>query len=179
MSDKQIVREKLKIKRRYFEGVRRDMADLAILDNFLTAFSGYDSFFVYNSFGTEADTKQIINALLKADKKVYLPRVEGDGIVAVPFGETRVGAFGIEEPQGQAFAGEIQVTVIPLLAVNQAGMRIGYGKGYYDRYLRNAKTLKVGLGYDFQREEFAGESHDIPLDLFLCEKGIYFYGTDV
>lgn len=178
MSDKQQIREKLKIKRKYFQNIRREMADLAILDNFINAFSDYESFFVYNSFGLEAGTKLIINHLSGAGKKVYLPRVEGDNIVAVPFGQTVKGAFGIEEPTGQAFEGEIHVTVIPLLAVNSKGFRIGYGKGYYDRYLKNANTLKVGLGYDFQREEFEGEPHDIPLDLFLCEKGIYFYGTD-
>lgn len=154
------------------------MADLAILDNFINAFSGYESFFIYNSFGLEADTGRITDYLLKAGKKVYLPRVEGDNIVAVPYGQTVKGAFGIEEPTGQAYGGQIDVTVIPLLAVNSKGVRVGYGKGYYDRYLKNADTLKVGLGYDFQREEFEGKPYDIPLDLFLCEKGIYFYGTD-
>lgn len=175
MSDKCQLREKLKIKRRYFQGVRREIADAEILNCFLKAFSAYDSFFIYNSFGTEADTHNIIRELVKAGKKVYLPRVEGDNITAVPYGDTETGAFGIREPVGQAFTGEIQVTVIPLLAVNLSGARIGYGKGYYDRYLKNAQTLKVGLGYGFQQEEFEGEAHDIPLDLFLCEKGISFY----
>lgn len=178
MSDKQQIRGKIKIKRKYFQGIRREMADLAILDNFINAFSGYESFFIYNSFGLETSTKLIIDELLKTGKRIYLPRVEGDNIVAVPYGQTKKGTLGIEEPTGQAYEGALDVTVIPLLAVNSKGVRIGYGKGYYDRYLKTVNTLKVGLGYDFQREEFEGEPHDIPLDLFLCEKGIYFYGTD-
>lgn len=97
-------------------------------------------------------------------------------MVAVPYGKTRVGAFGIEEPEGQAFEGDIDVTVIPLLAVNARGFRVGYGKGYYDKYLKGKNTLKAGLGYAFQIEEFEEDGWDIPLDLFLCEKGIYYYG---
>ncbi|MDE6356794.1 MAG: 5-formyltetrahydrofolate cyclo-ligase [Clostridia bacterium] len=170
------IREKLKIKRRYFGEVQREVANANIRDNFFAAFGGYDSFFIYNSFGTEADTKEIINGLLKLGKKVYLPRVEGENIVPVPYGEVKKGAFGIEEPIGQAFAGEIQVTVAPLLAVNAKGQRIGYGKGYYDRYFKTAKTLRVGLGYYFQLQDFCGDSWDEPLDMFLCERGIFNFG---
>lgn len=179
MNDKNFLREKLKIKRKYFQNVRREVADSAIMQNFFNAYGNYNSFFVYNSFSTEADTKLIINELLSAGKRVYLPRVEGENIVAVPYGSLKKGAFGIEEPEGQAFKGDIEVTLIPLLAVNERGFRIGYGKGYYDRFLRdNPSTLKVGLGYAFQREQFKEDEWDIRLDAFLCERGIYYYGTD-
>ena len=170
------LRYKLKVKRRYFEGVRREYADLAIKDNFMAAFGAYESFFIYNAVGTEAATKPIVEELLGAGKKVYLPRVEGENIVPVPFGQTRKGAFGIEEPVEQAFNGEIDVTVVPLLAVNGQGYRIGYGKGFYDRYLKTAKTKKVGLGYFFQIEDFTEDEWDEPLDLFLSERGIYNFG---
>ena len=174
---KEEIRKKLIIKRRYFQNVQRETADLAILDNFINAFNDYESFFIYNSFSTEASTKLIISALLKAGKKVYLPRVEGGDMVAVPYGKMRKGAFGIEEPEGQAFTGDAQVTVIPLLAVNHTGFRIGYGKGDYDRYLKGRQTVKVGLGYYFQIENFTQDGWDIPLDLFLCEKGIITYAV--
>lgn len=172
------VRNVLKIKRKYFINVRREVADCNILDNFVEAYSKYESFFVYNSFGSEAGTDKIIDYLLGAGKKVYLPRVEGDNIVAAPYGKTRSGAFGIEEPCGQAFTGDADVTVIPLLAVNGRGYRIGYGKGYYDRYLKDRHTLKVGLGYHFQIADFKEDAWDVPLDEFICEKGIYRYGID-
>ncbi|MDE6868911.1 MAG: 5-formyltetrahydrofolate cyclo-ligase [Clostridia bacterium] len=177
MNGKEELRYKLKIKRKYFVGVRREFADGAILDNFLNAFGQYDSFFIYNSFSTEADTKGIIAELLKADKKVYLPRVDGGKMVAVPYGETSKGAFGIDEPKGKPYKGKIDVTVIPLLAVNERGYRIGYGKGFYDNYLKDKRTKKVGLGYGFQIESFDEDKWDIPLDLFLCEKGIFYYET--
>ena len=171
------IRNKIKIKRRYFQYYQREMADLAVRDNFLNAFGGYQSFLIYSALPYETDTKQIISELLEAGKKVYLPRVEGENIVAVPYGKMKKGAFGIDEPEGQAFKGEIEVTVIPLLAVNERGYRIGYGKGFYDRYLKDKKTLKVGLGYHFQIEDFKEDKWDIPLDKFICEKGLYDYGT--
>lgn len=182
MGGKDELRYKLKIKRRYFEGVRREYADLAILDNFIAALAegGHESFFVYNSFGTEASTQLIIQRLLRLGKAVYLPRVEGENIVPVRIfgGDTlEGGAFGIQEPRGQAFDGLIDVTVVPLLAVNGAGYRVGYGGGYYDRYLRRTETKRVGLGYRFQLEEFENDCWDEPLDMFVCEKGIFYFGN--
>lgn len=169
------IRYKLKIKRRYFQGVRREYADELIARNFLDVYLKYDSFFIYNSFGTEADTKNIISALISSGKKVFLPRVEGEDIVAVPFGQTQKGAFGIEEPQGQAYNGDIDIAVIPFLAVNERGYRIGYGKGFYDRFLKKTKVLRVGLGYSFQTEDFKEDEWDEGLDELLTERGIYYF----
>lgn len=171
---KEELRNKYRILRRYFSGVRREEADRAIAECLLAAFSGYDSFFIYNSFGTEADTHAIIQQLLSLGKKVYLPRVEGEDIVPVPFGKCRRSVFGVDEPVGEPFEGVPQVTVVPLLAVNVQGFRLGYGKGYYDRYLKDAATLKVGIGYAFQlTDELSPDRWDEPLDMFMCERGIY------
>lgn len=174
------IRKKMKIKRKYFGEIVRQEADRVILETFLQAFSKYDSFFIYNSFSTEARTDWIIEELLRAGKRVYIPRVEGENMVAVPYfgGELQKGAFGIPEPEGQAYSGEIEVTVIPLLAVNSKGFRVGYGGGFYDRYLRGKNTPKVGMGYGFQLEEFEEEPHDVPLDIYLCERGIYDFGKE-
>ena len=170
------LRNKIKIKRRYFQNVQRAEADRVIAETFMQAFGNYRSFLIYNSFAAEADTSRIISMLVAAGKSVYLPRVEGENIVAAPFGDTKEGAFGIREPTGQAFSGDIEVTVAPLLAVNAKGYRIGYGKGFYDRYFKKTRTLKVGLGYAFQMEEFIEDEWDEPLDKYICEKGIYDFG---
>lgn len=169
------LRKKLKIKRRYFQNIARQEADRAISEDFIAAFSGYDSFFIYNSFGMEADTRLIIGELLSLGKRVYLPRVEGGEIVAVPYGETRRGAFGIEEPVGRAFSGEIDIAVVPLLAVSPQGFRIGYGGGYYDRYLKKSSAKRVGLGYYFQFEDFTPDPWDEKLNYYVCERGIYSF----
>ncbi len=170
------LRVRLKFERQRFTSDKRRFADLDILSIFMREFSHYDSFFIYNGFSYETRTDLIISKLLDMDKKIYLPRVEGREIVAVPFGEMQKSALGISEPMGLPYKGNIDVTVIPLLAINSRGFRIGYGGGYYDRYLSRVKTLKIGLGYDFQRLEFKEDEFDVPVDKFLCEKGVDDFG---
>ncbi len=175
--NKQEIRYKLKIKRRYFQGVRRGFSDEVIAENFFAAYGRFDSFLLYSAKGDEAGTSLIEEKLLASNKKIFYPRVEGENIIAVPRGEMKKGAFGISEPVGQAYFDKIDVTVVPLLAVNERGFRVGYGKGFYDRYLKNVQTKAVGLGYSFQLDEFEEDGWDMPLDEFICEKGIFKFGN--
>ncbi len=175
------LRYKYKIKRKYFQHSVREVADGAILQNVCALFAHSHTFFVYYSFGSEADTRAIIRALLSEGKRVLLPRVEGDAIVPVEYRageELSKGRFGVSEPQGKAFVGEADVILIPLLAVNSRGYRLGYGGGYYDRYLKNTAAVKAGIGYDFQlTDEFTEEEWDEPLDVLITEKGVYSFAT--
>ena len=132
------------------------------------------SFFVYRSFASEADTSHLIAALLAAGKKVYLPRVEGEEMVAVSYtGDEpmEVNAFGIEEPTGKPYEGEIDVTVLPLLACDNAGRRLGYGGGFYDRFLAEKKTYKLGYCFDYQIvSDLPAQAHDVRLDAVVTDK---------
>lgn len=174
--DKRQLREKLKIKRRYLGEILRKKWDEQIAETFSEGFAKFETFNIYRAFAGEAGTDLIIEELLRAGKKVYCPRVEGDDLRLSEYGNFQTGAFGIQEPQGEEYNGSVDVTVIPLLAVNQRGYRTGYGKGFYDRFLLGKDTLKVGLGYDFQIEEFEEEQHDQRLDYFISEKGLYSFG---
>lgn len=181
---KEQLRYKYKVKRRYFQHSAREVADGALADTVMAAFSAQDSFLVYYSYGTEADTHALITRLLDAGKRVYLPRVEGKNLAPVQyFGDESAlvkNAYGIYEPAGQAFTGQIDVCITPLLAVNSRGFRLGYGGGYYDRYFAaNPQILKVGLGYFLQfTDEFIEEDFDKPLDLFVSERGIIYFGRE-
>lgn len=175
------LRYKYKIKRKYFQHSAREVADGAICDIVDLAFADRDSFFVYYSYGSEADTHEIIAHLLAAGKRVYLPRVCGDDMVAVPYTQgTKLvkNSYGIEEPEGQAYEGKIDVCLTPLLAVNSKGFRLGYGGGYYDRFFAaHHDILKVGIGYSLQTcEDCFEEERDVPLDLFISERGITTFG---
>ncbi len=172
------LRIKLKRSRGLFSGEERVDADGKIFENFFSEYGGYQSFFIYNSFGSEADTRRIVRRLINEGKKVLLPRVEGDIIVPVSYGETTVGAYGIEEPVGVPYQGDIDVIVAPLLAVNGRGYRIGYGKGYYDRFFKGSSALKVGLGYSFQSVEFDEDVWDEPLHEYLFERGVIRFGGE-
>ncbi|MDE7301302.1 MAG: 5-formyltetrahydrofolate cyclo-ligase [Clostridia bacterium] len=176
------LRYKFKIKRKYFQYARREVADGAISDIVMQAFDKYKSFFVYYSYGSEADTHAIIARLLAEGKEVYLPRVNGQVIEAVRFygneEELIKSPLGIREPTGQAYEGEIEVALVPLLCVNPNGYRLGYGGGYYDRFLAaHPQTIKAGLGYYLQlTDENFQEEHDVPLDLMVTERGIIDFG---
>lgn len=170
------LRRRMKTTRENFRGAPRAAADELIKKRFLAEYGGFNDYFVYNAFGSEADTRGIIGGLITLGKRVYLPRVEGETMFPVPYGPTKKGAFGVEEPLGQAYTGKIDVVVTPLLAVNGRGFRTGYGKGFYDGYFRRNAALRVGIGYEFQRGEFTEDGWDEPLDAFISEKGIIFYG---
>ena len=172
------LRKEFKAMREKFTGELRSAADRAILNEFMRAYGSNNSFFIYNSIGAEADTSALISSLLKQGKSVFLPRVEGKDMVAAPYGKLKAGFGGIPEPVTQAFRGYAAVTVIPLLAINPRGYRLGYGGGFYDRYLKGKKTLKVGLGYAFQlTDELCEDGWDEPLDIFITERGIYRFGN--
>ena len=165
------LRYKYKIKRKYFQHSRREVADGAIFDAAVACLGGYDDFFIYYSFGSEADTHRLIDALLGLGKRVSLPRVEGDGMSAVPYrrGDVlRRGAFGVPEPAGQACGGDIEVVIVPLLAVNSSGYRLGYGGGYYDRWLADLQGLTVCICPEERLvDELPREGFDVPVQLVL------------
>ncbi|MCI8403923.1 MAG: 5-formyltetrahydrofolate cyclo-ligase [Clostridia bacterium] len=89
------------------------------------------------------------------------------------------GAYGILEPSviKSAGIGDIDVILIPGLAFDRDGGRMGFGKGYYDRFLENTNAVKIGLCYDFQLlDNIPKESHDIPMNYIITEKEILKIG---
>ncbi len=178
------LRYKYKIKRKYFQHSQREVADCAIRDCITELYKDKLRFFVYYSFGSEADTRALIARLISDGKEVYLPRVEGKNMVAVRFygsaEELKKGAFGTFEPQGQVYSGDFDVIIVPLLAVNHQGYRLGYGGGFYDRFLKDNPAEKAGIGYYLQfTEEIFQEERDVPIDKFICERGIINFGRTV
>ena len=151
-------------------------ADRRIFERFRRSpFWEAESFFVYCSVGTEADTRALIAALLAAKKRVCLPRISGGEMLSSPYfgGELSRGAYGIPAPA----AGQdclCEVTVTPLLAADGEGYRLGYGGGYYDRYFAShPPSLRVGLGYSVQfADRLPRGEHDIPLHALVTENAL-------
>lgn len=180
------LRYKYKVKRKYFQHSAREVADGAIADIIMEAFGDRESFFIYHSFSSEADTHGVIAKLLEAGKRVYLPKTVKGEMYPVRYTgnaeELEVNSYGIAEPRGQACqeqeAERIEVCITPLLAVNSRGYRLGYGGGFYDRFFQKyGGILRVGMGYFLQyTDEFQEELHDYPLDMFVCERGIIYFG---
>jgi len=169
---KQRVREELLQKRRRYEKAEEDA--LKIKDRFLQLeeVQRANSILLYYPHKNEVNTLPIIEELLKTKKVVLLPKVKDHDIIPIQISDLsglKRGYAGILEPEGEAFPVEdIDIVVVPAVAYDLRGHRLGYGKGYYDRLLKRIKGLKVGLAYDFQVvEKLPVESHDVPVDLII------------
>lgn len=110
----------------------------------------------FSSIKNEVNLSPLLQKLQKQGRTILLPRVEGDNLQAV---ELRVGedlghgSFGILEPRGEPVSvDKIDVVIVPGLVFDANGYRLGYGKGYYDRFLPrlNKQCFKCGICYEFQ-----------------------------
>ena len=136
---------------------------------------------VYSSIHNEVDTEMIIQQSLACGKRVALPAVVHHGLLFREVSELsslKRGAFGIMEPgQGSRLfqLAEEDIFVLPGIAFDLTGHRVGYGKGYYDKTLHRieGQGRLIGLCYDFQLvDRIAGEPHDVKMDLIISEKRI-------
>lgn len=132
---------------------------------------------LYYPLPDEVDVRLLIKDAFESGKKVLLPVVKGDELELHLYeGEASLkeGTFGIMEPTGPLFSpkhyGEIELAIIPGMAFDSAGHRLGRGKGYYDRLLPNLKTAKLtGICFPFQLlEEVPAEAHDISVCKVIC-----------
>ena len=120
----------------------------------------------------EVSTIPIINLLNRNKKKVLIPKCDFKNGTMKSFllnDKTilKKNAYGIPEPvNGQQFSGEIDVMFIPLLAFDLNGNRIGYGKGFYDKFLskQNNQIVKIGLSFFNPENKIQKDAHDKTLD---------------
>ena len=130
----------------------------------------------YVSVKNEVDTTRFIKHALDEGKRVCVPQTLGAGVLEHTrirsLGELKPARFGLLEPSEglEICPGELDLVIIPGVAFNNSGNRIGFGAGYYDRYLTGLQVLKVGLAYDFQiLQKVPDESHDIALDIIITQ----------
>lgn len=140
----------------------------------LAAFTLADNILVYHSLPDEMPTHTFIEKW-SSRKRFFLPRVNGVNLEVLPYDRSRLhlGAFHIEEPDGDNIfpIEDIELVIVPGVAYDGAGHRIGRGKGYYDRLLASSKAVKIGIAYDFQFvDEIEVESTDVDMDFILTDK---------
>ena len=138
------------------------------------AFMLADRIMMYHSLPDELSTHAFLRKW-KDKKKFYLPRVNGIDLEILPYDETRLelGSFHIEEPSGSDTTdpSEIEMVVVPAVAYDRKGNRLGRGKGFYDRFLKATKATKVGVGYEFQLvDELPVEPHDVGMDIIVTQE---------
>jgi len=137
---------------------------------------------LYAPAHNETDTGLILADAFRSGKRVLYPAVCGHQMVfrtVKRVEELREGAFGILEPCPTGVdhqADEPDLIVVPGVAFDLSGHRIGYGKGFYDRFLQHPGCMAhlVGLCHDFQLTDGAipVDVHDIPMEIIVSEKRI-------
>ena len=151
----------------------------------LHAFQKSKSVLFYVSTQSEVDTQKLIGQLIKEHKKgILVPFIrKGHSLLQVSqlnnFDDLQKGSFGILEPKKAAIKKfdpkKIDLVVVPGIVFDKRGHRIGYGLGYYDRFLKKVRknAIKIGLAFDFQLvEKIESEGHDVALDMVVTEKRI-------
>lgn len=127
----------------------------------------------FMNFGSEIEIERLNERVIADGKELFLPRVEKNGELSiVKYGEGfSIGQFGIREPVGKSYTGELDMIVIPGLAFDREGNRLGYGKGYYDRLLeRYSDVVKIAPIYEIQLVEAVPvEEHDKKIDLIILK----------
>lgn len=125
----------------------------------------------YYSYGTEPNTSEINQAILKEGKTLLLPRINGEDIEWVSWdgrAETLQENGKFLEPVGETFTSldSIDLVLVPALAIDPDGYRLGQGGGFYDRALPRLRAWKHGIVYNFERMEhdLPREPWDIPMD---------------
>jgi len=141
----------------------------------------------YIGIGSEVKTLGLVAGLLGKDKKVLVPAIKKAGsnmdmCSVLSLDELEKGRYFFEprkECRRVSKPGNIDVMLVPGIAFDERGCRIGYGKGHYDRYLKKLKprTPVIGLAYECQvMEEIPEEGHDVRVDKIITEQRVISCG---
>ena len=143
--------------------------------------------FMASEQNKEIDTAHLLSVLQGKDKQIVIPKILDDHVLEhyLLLDQTplKMSHWGIPEPQSgiKINSNQIDVVFVPLLIFDLQGHRIGYGKGYYDRFLAKCRkeTIKVGLSYFDPIERIENiQSHDIPIDFGITRDRIYEFSSD-
>ena len=177
------IRKKFKEKRRLMEKSEVSKKSRFACEVFLKSemYKNAKTLMLYIPLGNETDTTEIIKRAFADGKKLIFPVTdERTGVITPCYATTETefekGAFAVNEPvvKNCASAKDIDVIIVPGIAFDKKGRRIGFGKGCYDRLLKNTSAVKTGFCYDFQLcDEIPAEEHDVKMDCIITENGVF------
>ena len=183
------IRNEYKQKRLSIPLEQKNKMDEEICKRFLSL-SSYrysDTVLLYSPLKGEINTDIILNDALSKGKKVAFPRcIENNEMVyhyITSKEQLTSGKYGISEPLEDLplYDNEIghSICILPAICYDKRGYRLGYGKGYYDRFLSNFKGVKVGLIYnDFIIDEIPSGKFDLPSDIVITEKRVILFAKN-
>ncbi|MDR1159574.1 MAG: 5-formyltetrahydrofolate cyclo-ligase [Syntrophomonadaceae bacterium] len=151
------------------------LADLSPLQN-------AGNIMAYAAFGSEVDLDETISNWLRQNKRVWLPRISSakqlEAVEFTAWEQCFASSLGIREPVGvSAETDEIEAVIVPGVLFDRQGYRIGYGKGYYDKFLPllSSGVFLCGVCFDFQLiENIEPEIFDVPLHCVVTDRQIVY-----
>lgn len=172
--NKKELRELLKTKRAEYPDKKLKIKSQKISDILInsTEYKESKAVFCYISFNKEIDTFSILNNAVK-NKILAVPVIKNNEMICAKIdtlNNLEKNKYGIYEPKKYAEIDKdiIDLAVVPALAFNSFGYRLGYGGGYYDRFLQDFKGIGVGLVLkEFIVDTLATEEHDLPVDKII------------
>lgn len=139
-----------------------------------------ETIFCFVGTEREIDTAQLIRRMLEEGKRVAVPLCTARGIMEARriegVGDLVSGKYGILAPRltcPPVSPEELDLTLVPCCAASETGVRLGYGGGYYDRYLPRTKCPRVLLcRAQLLRGDIPAEPHDAAMDYLITERGL-------
>ena len=134
---------------------------------------------VYYSIGSEVQTHDLIQELFNHGKEFALPRVEKNDLVfkkISSMADLEPGNFSLMEPKENCeTVKNLDVVLVPAIALTREGHRLGYGFGFYDRYLHGKKSKKIGMTYaKHVLRSFPHDDHDVKMDCIVTEDTVIY-----
>lgn len=185
---KAAIRKELLEKRNRMPEAKRRADSEAILESLLRQprFLQAREIYTYISFGSEADTRRLVEICLEKGKTLYCPKILGKGKMEfypiISLDELEEGYWGIWEPplpdivhpkEEKRVPKEEALMIMPLVGFDRNNNRLGYGGGYYDRYLEDKPLLfTIALAFEEQYWEpgLVTDDFDIPPKMILTPK---------
>lgn len=181
--------------RRLYKEKRKQIPDKKLKDNlicerFLSSdlYKNADLILCYASLDDEVSTDKIIVSALRDGKKLALPLcTDRQGNMAFylinSLSDISKGAFGIREPNAKLCERvedfDNSVCIVPALSFDKNGYRLGYGKGYYDRFLKNYGFISIGLCYnELMSESLPKDEYDEAVDYIACDDKVIMVKED-
>lgn len=186
LEEKEVLRERLRERRRALSSDERIILSDIICDHLSNIISDNETVMVYCPKDPEVNTCRFIDHLLREKIPVTVPIIQKeDTSLRLSYIRTRsdlvISTFCVPEPIGHeipADPDDITTAIIPILGFDRSGGRLGYGAGYYDRFLSEYPHIrKIGVAFGCQETEMIPtDTNDIRMDIVITEDGVIYRG---
>lgn len=181
--DKKILRKRLIERRKSLDKAEKAKWDKIISEKIIKSdcFKKAEQVLVFSSTDDEFDTRYIIERCRESYKRVFYPRcIDKDGNMSFfkvdSVGDLTFGSFGILEPKETCkkyIPQDNDLVIVPCLSADKQKNRIGYGKGYYDRFLKDFNGVSISPCYDILLEdEIPTDKYDMQINIIVTDKEV-------